>query len=180
MGNLEEDSLVFKDHGLMWADFNFAVKHNCRNFLHLSLKFKGSEEGYELSGVRIEQPEGKLFQGASVSSAAEIEPSQTLSVFLKSPNQFCNQSKDLDIYNLQTPLSLFWLSHDTGTVAMTAQIITAVHYQTNYQPTFKFVSLSDSYMVTLSHDGRAIKFTEMGVVKFVFQQTLFYGSYLHS
>ncbi|ETE66657.1 putative leucine-rich repeat-containing protein, partial [Ophiophagus hannah] len=173
MGNLDEDSLVFKDHGLMWADFNFAVKHNCRNFLHLSFKFKDSEEGYELSGVRIEQPEGKLFQGASVSSAAEVEPSQTLSVFLKSPNQFCNQSKDLDMYNLQTPLSLFWLSHDTGAVAMTAQIMTAVHYQTNYQPTFKFVSLSDSYMVTLSHDGRAIKFTEMGVVKFVFQQALY-------
>ncbi|XP_013908140.1 PREDICTED: uncharacterized protein LOC106538220 [Thamnophis sirtalis] len=173
MGTLEEGSLVFKDHGLIWADFNFAVKHNCRNFLHLSLKFKDSEEGYELSGVRIEQPEVKLFQSASVSCAAEVEPSQTLSIFLKSPNQFCNQSKDLDIYNLQTPLSLFWLSHDTGAVAMTAQIMTAVHYQTNYQPTFKFVSLSDSYMLTLCHDGRAIKFTETGVVKFVFQQALY-------
>ncbi|KAM6450456.1 uncharacterized protein PHA67_017521 isoform 1-T2 [Liasis olivaceus] len=173
IGTVEEDSLVFKDHGLMWADFNFAVKHNCRNFLHLSLKFKDREEGYELSGVRIEQPEGKLFQSASVSSAAEVEPSQTLSIFLKSPNQFCNQSKDLDIYDLQTPLSLFWLSHDTGAVAMTAQTTTAMHYQTNYQPTFKFVSLSDSYMLTLSHDGRAIKFTETGAVKFVFHQALY-------
>ncbi|KAK9396155.1 putative leucine-rich repeat-containing protein, partial [Crotalus adamanteus] len=173
MGNLEKDSLVFKDHGLMWADFNFAVKHNCRNFLHLSLKFKDNEEEYELSGARIEQPEGKVFQSASVSGAAEVEPSQTLSIFLKSPNQFCNQSKDVDIYNLQSPFSLFWLSHDTGAVAMTAQITTSVHYETNYQPTFKFVSISDSYMLTLSHDGRAIKFTEMGVVKFVFQQALY-------
>ncbi|XP_070582378.1 uncharacterized protein [Erythrolamprus reginae] len=173
VGTLENDRLVFKDHGLIWVDFNFAVKHNCRNFLHLSLKSKDGEETYELSGVRIEQPEGKIFQSASVSSAAEVEPSQTLSIFLKSPNQFCNQSKDLDIYSLQTPLSLFWLSHDTGAVAMNAQVMAAVHYQTNYQPTFKFVSLSDSYMLTLSQDGRAIKFTEMGVVKFVFQQALY-------
>ncbi|XP_053115139.1 uncharacterized protein LOC128328920 isoform X2 [Hemicordylus capensis] len=170
---VEGDSLVFKQHGLMWADFNFAVKHNCRNFLQLSLKFNNSEEGYELSGVRIEQPEGKIFQSVSVSSAAEVEPSQMLSVFLKSPNQFCNQSKDLNIYELNTPLSLLWLSHDTGAVAMTAQMSTAMHYQSSYRPTFKLVSLSDPYMLTLSHDGRAIKFTETGVVKFVFHQALY-------
>ncbi|XP_061443102.1 uncharacterized protein LOC133365355 [Rhineura floridana] len=170
---VDENSLVFKQHGLMWADFNFAVKHNCRNFLQLSLKLSNREEGYELSAVRIEQPEGKIFQSTSVSSAAEVEPSQTLSVFLKSPNQFCNQSKDFNIYHLNAPLSLFWLSHDTGAVAMTAQMSTSMHYQTNYRPTFKLVSLSDPYMLTLSHDGRAIKFTEMGVVKFVFHQALY-------
>ncbi|XP_060104308.1 uncharacterized protein LOC132578371 [Heteronotia binoei] len=170
---VEENSLLFKQHGLMWADLNFAVKHNCRNFLQLSLKFNNSEEGYELSGIRIEQPEGKIFQSISVSSAAEVEPGQTLSVFLKSPNQFCNQSKDLNVYELNTPLSLFWLSHDTGAVAMTAQMSTAMHYQTNYRPTFKLTSLSDPYMLTLAHDGRAIKFTETGVVKFVFHQALY-------
>ncbi|XP_009575494.1 PREDICTED: uncharacterized protein LOC104076360 [Fulmarus glacialis] len=57
--SIEDNSLVFRQHGLLWTDLNFAVKHNCRNFLQLSLKLNGSEEGYELSGVRIEQPEGK-------------------------------------------------------------------------------------------------------------------------
>lgn len=173
IAEVEGGTLVFKEHGLMWADLNFAVKHNCRNFLQLSLKSNDSEESYELSAVRIEQPERKIFQSTSVSSAAEVEPSQTLLVFLKSPNQFCNQSKDLNIYDLDTPLSLFWLSHDTGAVAMTAHTSTSMHYQTNYRPTFKIVSVSDSYMLTLSHDGRAIKFTEAGVVKFVFHQALY-------
>lgn len=169
----EEDSLVFKQHGLVWVDLNFVVKHNCRNFLQLSLKFNNSEESYELSGVRIQQPEGKIFQSVSLSGAVEVEPGQILSLELKSPNQFCNQTKDLNIYDLNTPLSLFWLSHDTGAVAMTAQMSTAVHYQTNYRPTFKLTSLSDPYMLALSHDGRAIKFTETGVVKFVFHQALY-------
>ncbi|TRZ24921.1 hypothetical protein HGM15179_002142 [Zosterops borbonicus] len=169
----EESSLVFRQHGLLWTDLNFAVKHNCRNFLQLSLKLNGSEEDCELSGVRIEQPEGKYFQSTSLSSAAEVEPSQTLSVYLRSPNQFCNQSKDLHIYDLNTPLSLFWLSHDTGAVALSAQMSTAMHYQTNYRPTFKIISVSDPYMLSLSHDGRAIKFTETGVVKFVIHQALY-------
>ncbi|XP_053322903.1 uncharacterized protein LOC128497059 [Spea bombifrons] len=169
----EENKIIFKQHGLLWADLNFAVKHNCRNFLQLSLKLNNSEEGYELSGSRIEQPEGKYFQSVSISCAAEVEPSQTLSVFLKSPNQFCNQSKDLHIYDLNTPFSLFWLSHDTGAVAMSAQMSTALHYQTNYRPSFKIISVSDPYMISLSHDGRSIKFTEMGVVKFVFHQALY-------
>ncbi|XP_053569900.1 uncharacterized protein LOC128660208 isoform X2 [Bombina bombina] len=169
----DENKLIIKQHGLLWVDLNFAVKHNCRNFLQLSLKLNNSEEGYEISGSRIEQPEGKYFQSTSISCAAEVEPSQTLSVFLKSPNQYCNQSKDLNMYDLNTPLSLFWLSHDTGAVAMSAQMSTAMHYQTNYRPTFKIISVSDPYMVSLSHDGRSIKFTESGVVKFVFQQALY-------
>ncbi|XP_072710575.1 uncharacterized protein [Ciconia boyciana] len=171
--SVEDNSLVFRQHGLLWTDLNFAVKHNCRNFLQLSLKLNGTEEGYELSGVRIEQPEGKYFQSTSLSSAAEVEPSQTLSVYLRSPNQFCNQSKDLNIYDLNTPLSLFWLSHDTGAVALSAQMSTAMHYQTNYRPTFKIISVSDPYMLSLSHDDRAIKFTETGIVKFVFHQALY-------
>ncbi|CAI5788897.1 leucine-rich repeat-containing [Podarcis lilfordi] len=171
---VEENSLVFKQHGLMWADFNFAVKHNCRNFLQLALKVSSQEEeGCELSAVRIEQPEGKIFQSVSVSGTAEVEPGQALWLFLKSPNQFCNQSKDFNVYDLNTPLSLLWLSHDTGAVAMTAQLSTAMHYQTNYRPTFRLVSLSDPYMLTLSHDGRAVKFTERGVVKFVLHQALY-------
>ncbi|KAG8443284.1 hypothetical protein GDO86_011909 [Hymenochirus boettgeri] len=169
----DDHKLIFRQHGLLWADLNFAVKHNCRNFLQLSLKSNNSEEGYELSGSRIEQPDGKYFQSTSISCAAEVEPSQTLSVSLKSPNQFCNQSKDLHVYDLNMPLSLFWLSHDTGAVAMTAQMSTALHYQTNYRPTFRVISVSDPYMISLSHDGRSIKFTESGVVKFVFQQALY-------
>ncbi|XP_028933377.1 uncharacterized protein LOC114816021 [Ornithorhynchus anatinus] len=173
IGSVQDTRLVFRQHGLVWADLNFAVKHNCRNFLQLSLRLNSSEEGYELGGVRIEQPEGKYIQSTTLSSSAEVEPSQTLSVTLKSPNQFCNRSKDLNVYNLSTPLSIFWLSHDTGAVAMSAQMSTAVHYQTNHRPTLKIVSVSDPYMISLSHDGRGIKFTEAGVIKFVFHQALY-------
>lgn len=171
--SIEDNSLIFRQHGLLWTDLNFAVKHNCRNFLQLSFKLNGSEEGYELSGVRLEQPEWRCFQSTSLSSAAEVEPNQTLSVHLRSPNKFCNRSKDLNIYDLHTPLSLLWLSHDTGAVALSAQVSTAMHYQTNYRPTFKIISVSDPYMLTLSHDGRAIRFTEAGVAKFVFHQALY-------
>ncbi|XP_066574180.1 uncharacterized protein nell3 [Amia ocellicauda] len=169
----EDGKLIFQQHGLIWADHNFALKHSCRNFLQLSMKLNNSEEGWELSGIRIEQPDGKYFQSVSVSSTAEVEPNYMLSLFLKSPNQFCNQSKDLHVYDLNTPFSLFWLSHDTGAVAMTAQMSMSVQYQTNYRPAFKVISVSDPYMISLSHDSRGVRFTESGVVKFVFQQALY-------
>ncbi|KAJ8396809.1 hypothetical protein AAFF_G00014080 [Aldrovandia affinis] len=170
----QDGTLVFQLHGLIWADHNFALKHSCRNFLQVSMRMNSSEEeGRDLSSVRVEQPEGKFFQSVSVSSAAEVEPNHTLSLFLKSPNHHCNQSKDVHIYDLQLPFSLLWLSHDTGAVAMTAQTSVSVHYQTTYRPTFKVISVSDPYMVSISHDSRAVRFTERGVVKFVFQQALY-------
>ncbi|XP_033914955.2 uncharacterized protein LOC117435702 [Acipenser ruthenus] len=169
----EDGKLQFKQHGLVWADCNFALKHSCRNFLQLSMKLNDSEEGWELSGVRIEQPDGKYFQSVSVSGTAEVEPNYTMSLFLKSPNQYCNQSKDLNVYDVNTPFSVFWLSHDTGAVAMSAQMSMSVQYQTNFRPTFKVISISDPYMINLSHDGRGVRFRESGVVKFVFQQALY-------
>ncbi|XP_028660196.1 uncharacterized protein nell3 [Erpetoichthys calabaricus] len=169
----DDGRLLFQQHGLIWTDYNFALKHNCRNFLQLSLRLNDSEEGQEISAVRIEQPERKYFQSISLSATAEVEPNYTLSLFLKSPNQYCNQSKDFTTYDLSSPFSLFWLSHDTGAVAMTAQISMSMQYQTNYRPAFKIISVSDPYMISLSHDGRGVKFTESGVVKFVFQQALY-------
>ncbi|XP_069047370.1 uncharacterized protein nell3 isoform X2 [Lepisosteus oculatus] len=169
----EDGRLIFQQHGLIWADHNFALKHSCRNFLQLSMRLNNSEEGFDLSGVRIEQPDGKPFQSVSVSSTAEVEPNYTLSLFLKSPNQYCNQSKDLHVYDLNTPFSMLWLSHDTGAVAMIAQMAMSVQYQTNYRPAFRVISVSDTYMISLSHDSRAVRFTESGVVKFVFQQALY-------
>jgi len=172
--------LHFQQHGLLWLDHNFALKHSCRNFLQLGMRLNGSQEEEEeggwrdLSGVRIEQPEGKYFQSVSVSCAVEVEPNHTLSLVLKSPNQHCNQTKDLHAYDLHGhPFSFFWLSHDTGAVAMTAQTTVSVHYQTSYRPAFRTVSVSDAYMVGLTHDGRGVRFTESGVVKFVLQQALY-------
>ncbi|XP_014036497.2 uncharacterized protein nell3 [Salmo salar] len=168
--------LTFQQHGLMWLDHNFALKHNCRNFLQVGMRLNSSqeEEGHDLSGVRIEQPDGKYFQGVSVSGSAEVEPNYMLTLFLKSPNQHCNQSKDLHVYELNGPsFSLLWLSHDTGAVAMTAQMSMSAHYQTNYRPTFRITSVSDPYMVGLTHDSRGVRFTESGVVKFVLQQALY-------
>nr|XP_046227947.1 uncharacterized protein nell3 [Scatophagus argus]XP_046227948.1 uncharacterized protein nell3 [Scatophagus argus] len=172
----EEGQVTFLQHGLVWLDHNFAVKHSCRNFLQVGMRLNGSqeEEGQDLSGVRIEQPEGKYFQGVSMSSGVEVEPNHTFTLLLKSPNQHCNQSKDLHVYDISTPsFSLLWLSHDTGAVAMTAQMSLLVHYQTSYRPTFRMTSVSDPYMIILTHDNRGVRFTERGVVKFVLQQALY-------
>ncbi|KAG7524092.1 hypothetical protein JOB18_006837 [Solea senegalensis] len=172
----EAGKVTFLQHGLVWLDHNFAIKHSCRNFLQVGMRLNGSqeEEGQDLSGVRIEQPDGKYFQGVSVSSVVEVEPNHTMTLLLKSPNQHCNQSKDINVYEVTTPtLSLLWLSHDTGAVAMTAQMSLLVHYQTSYRPTFRLTSVSDPYMISLTHDSRGVRFTESGVVKFVIQQALY-------
>lgn len=172
----EAGLVKFLQHGLVWLDHNFAIKHSCRNFLQVGMRLNGSqeEEGQDLSGVRIEQPDGKYFQGVSVSSGVEVEPNHTFSLLLKSPNQHCNQSKDLNFYHITAPsLSLLWLSHDTGAVAMTAQMSLLAHYQTSYRPTFRINSVSDPYMISLTHDSRGVRFTESGVVKFVLQQALY-------
>lgn len=172
----EAGQVTFLQHGLVWLDHNFAIKHSCRNFLQVGVRLNGSqeEEGQDLSGVRIEQPDGKYFQGVSVSSGVEVEPNHTFTLLLKSPNQHCNQSKDLHVYDITTTsFSLLWLSHDTGAVAMTAQMSLLAHYQTSYRPTFRMTSVSDPYMISLTHDNRGVRFTESGVVKFVLQQALY-------
>ncbi|KAM6971121.1 uncharacterized protein nell3 [Tautogolabrus adspersus] len=172
----EAGQVRFLQHGLVWLDHNFAIKHSCRNFLQVGMRLNGSqeEEGQELSGVRIEQPDGKYFQGVSVSSGVEVEPNHTFTLQLRSPNHHCNQSKDIHIYDVNTPsFSLLWLSHDTGAVAMTAQMSLLAHYQTSYRPTLRMTSVSDPYMIILTHDNRGVRFTESGVVKFVFQQALY-------
>ncbi|TRY58493.1 hypothetical protein DNTS_004911 [Danionella cerebrum] len=171
----KDDYLNLQQHGLIWIDYNFAVKHSCRNFLQVLIRINGSEdETQHLSEVRIEQPERKFFQGVTVSGAVEVEPNHNLTLVLKSPNQYCNLSKDIQVYELGgDPFSLFWLSHDSGAVAMTAQISTATHYQSNYRPIFRVSTISDPYIVTLTHDGRGVRFTESGVVKFVLQQAVY-------
>ncbi|XP_056306131.1 uncharacterized protein nell3 [Danio aesculapii] len=170
-----DDYLNLQQHGLVWIDYNFALKHSCRNFLQVGIQINGSEEeGHDLSGVRIEQPERKFFQGVTVSAAAEVEPNYNLTLVLKSPNQYCNQSKDIQVYELGgASFSLLWLSHDTGAVAMTAQMSTAAHYQSNYRPTFRISTVSDPYIVSLTHDSRGVRFMESGVVKFVLQQAVY-------
>ncbi|XP_035386297.1 uncharacterized protein si:ch211-37e10.2 isoform X2 [Electrophorus electricus] len=170
-----DGSLGLRQHGLLWMDHNFALKHSCRNFLQVGVRLNGSEEeGRDLSGVRVEQPERKHVQGVSVSAVAEVEPNQTLSLVLRSSNQHCNQSRDLQLYELgPSAFSLLWLSHDTGAVAMTAHTSTAAHYQSNYRPAFRITAVSDPYMVALTHDSRGVRFTERGVAKFVLQQALY-------
>ncbi|XP_041924527.1 uncharacterized protein nell3 [Alosa sapidissima] len=172
----QDGQLTLRQHGLLWVDHNVAVKHSCRNYLQVGVRLNGSEEEVQdLSSVRLEQPERKRVQGVSVSVALEVEPNHTLSLFLRSPNQHCNNSRDLQAFDLSGPsLSLLWLSHDTGAVAMTAHMTaSAAHYQTSYRPSFRVAAVSDAYMLALGHDGRGVRFTEAGVVKFVVQQALY-------
>ncbi|XP_028834362.1 uncharacterized protein LOC114789284 [Denticeps clupeoides] len=175
---------LMRQHGLVWADYNLAVSHSCPSFVQVCLRLNNSEveegegptdEGRDLSGVRLEQREGKAVQSASVSAAFAVEPGQAFTIALRSAGHQCSQTGDRPhLYSGPAPaLSLLWLSHDTGAVAMTAQSMASSHYHTNYRPTFRTSAASDHYVVTLTHDGRGVRFTEAGVVRFVLQQALY-------
>ncbi|KAK7158840.1 hypothetical protein R3I94_005241 [Phoxinus phoxinus] len=168
--------LVLHQHGLVWVDHNLALRHGCRSFVQACLRLNASEgEGRDLSGMRLEQREGKSIQSASVSGAAAVEPGHVLYLSLKSAANQCSQDNE-DVHlqsSLIAPFSLLWLSHDTGAVAMTAQAVASAHYHTNYRPAFRTSSISDPYMVGLTHDNRGVRFRESGTVKFVLQQALY-------
>ncbi|TSL47716.1 hypothetical protein Baya_7297 [Bagarius yarrelli] len=168
--------LVLHQHGLVWVDHNLALRHGCQSFVQASLRVNSSDDGgRDLSGVRIEQRDGKSLQSISVTGVTIVDPGHMLSLFLKSTSDHCNAENER--VHLQSGLvasfSLLWVSHDTGAVALTAQTVVSVNFHTNYQPSFRMSSISDPYMVTLSHDNRGIRFTEKGTVKFVLQQAFY-------
>ncbi|KAM3603838.1 uncharacterized protein V6R79_002865 [Siganus canaliculatus] len=173
----EDGHLVLRQHGLVWLDENLPVTHGCRSFIQVCLRLNNtdSSEARDLSGVRVEQQEGRLLQSVSISGVAEVAPGHRISLFLRSASHHCNQSNEgLQLYDpAGDPFSLLWLSHDTGAVAMTAQATVSAHYHTNYRPVFSTTSISDPYVVGLTHDGRGIRFAESGTVRFVFQQALY-------
>lgn len=51
---IEDSGLVLRLYGLLWIDFNFVIKYNCRNVFYFFLKLFNVEEGFECSGVWIE------------------------------------------------------------------------------------------------------------------------------
>ncbi|CAN9503074.1 unnamed protein product [Ophioblennius macclurei] len=177
LASIEDGRLALRQHGLVWLDENMAVNHGCRSFIQLCLRVNGSDgsEGRDISGVRVEQQEQRSLQSISISGVAEVAPGHVISLLLRSANNHCNQSGEgLKLYDSSAaPLSLLWLSHDTGAVAMAAQAIVSAHYHTNYRPVFRTISTSDPYVVGLTHDGRGVRFTESGTVRFVFQQALY-------
>ncbi|XP_077412448.1 uncharacterized protein LOC144043081 [Vanacampus margaritifer] len=176
LASTEDGRLVMKKHGLVWLEQNLSVNHSCRSFVQVCLHMNASDgsESHYLSGVRIEQQEVRSFQGVSISAVAEVAPGYAISTSLWSANHHCNQSNGLRLYDpLPASLSLMWLSHDTGAVAMTAQAALSAHYHTNHRPSFRIASISDPYVVVLTHDGRGIRFAESGTVRFVFQQALY-------
>ncbi|KAJ3594347.1 hypothetical protein NHX12_003654 [Muraenolepis orangiensis] len=174
----EDGQLVLTQHGLVWLDENFSLFHRCRSFVQACLRLDGvadgPEEGRDLSGVRVEQREGRALQSASISGVAVVAPGSRISLYLKGATPNCNYSDGLQLYDPPgAPLSLLWLSHDTGAVAMTAQAVSSAHYHTNYRPVFKTTFASDPYVLGLTHDGRGVRFSESGTVRFVFQQALY-------
>lgn len=173
----EDGRLVLRQHGLVWLDDNLSLSHGCRSFVQLCLRMNTTDgsEGRDLSGVRVEQREGRTLQSVSISGVAEVAPGHMISLLLRSASHHCNHSSDvLQLFNPSAaPLSLFWLSHDTGAVAMTAQAVASAHYHTNYRPVFRTTLTSDPYVVGLTHDGRGVRFAESGTVRFVFQQALY-------
>ncbi|XP_077390858.1 uncharacterized protein LOC144027078 [Festucalex cinctus] len=176
LASAEDGRLVMKKHGLVWLEQNLSVNHGCRSFVQVCLHMNASDgsESHYLSGVRIEQQEVRSLQGISISAVAEVAPGHVISTSLWSANHHCNQSNGLRLYDPSAAsLSLMWLSHDTGAVAMTAQAVLSAHYHTSHRPVFRIASTSDPYVVVLTHDGRGIRFAERGTVRFVFQQALY-------
>lgn len=173
----EDGQLLFRQHGLVWLDENLSVNHGCRSFIQVCLRMNNTSgsEGRDLSGVRIEQREVRSLQSISISGVAEVAPGHVISLFLRSASHHCNRTTEgLQLYDASAaPLSLLWLSHDTGAVAMTAQAVVSPHYHANYRPVFRTTSTSDPYVMGLTHDGRGIRFAESGTVRFVFQQALY-------
>lgn len=173
----EDGNLVLRQHGLVWLDGVLSLGHGCRSFIQVCLRINRTDgsEGRDLSGIRLEHQERKTLQSVSISGVAEVAPGHIMSLFLRSASHHCNQSNEgLQLYDTSaTMLSLIWLSHDTGAVAMTAQAIVSAHYHTNYRPAFRIASTSDPYVVGLSQDSRGIRFAERGTVRFVFQQALY-------
>ncbi|XP_047223393.1 uncharacterized protein si:ch211-252f13.5 isoform X5 [Girardinichthys multiradiatus] len=173
----ENGHLVLRQHGLIWLDGVLSLSHGCRSFIQVCLHINHTDgsEGRDLSGIRVEHRERRSLQSVSISGVAEVAPGHIMSLFLRSASHHCNQSNEgLQLYDTSAAmLSLFWLSHDTGAVAMTAQAIVSAHYHTNYRPAFRIASTSDPYIVGLTHDSRGIRFTESGTVRFVFQQALY-------
>lgn len=172
---LEEGRVVLRQHGLAWLDENLSLSHACRSFVQLCLRLNGTEGGRDLSAVRVEQRESRQLQSASVSGAAEVAPGDAISLFIRSASPHCNESGEgVQLHDRSAAsLSLLWLSHDTGAIAMTAQAAVSAHYHTNHRPSFRVTRTSDPYVVGLSHDGRGIRFAESGTVRFVFQQALY-------
>lgn len=174
---VENGRLALRQHGLVWLDENLSLQHGCRSFIQACLRLNGTggSEGRDLSGVRVEQQDGRSFQSASLSGVAEVAPGDLVSLFIRSGSQHCNESGEgvrlLD--RAAASLSLLWLSHDTGAVAMTAQATVSAHYHANYRPVFRTTRASDPYVVGLTHDGRGIRFAEGGAVRFAFQQALY-------
>ncbi|KAK2822034.1 hypothetical protein Q5P01_022099 [Channa striata] len=173
----EDGRLLLRQHGLVWLDENLSLSHGCRSFIQVCLRMNNTDgtEGRDLSGIRVEQQEGRSLQSVSISGVAEVAPGHIVSLSLRSTSHHCNQSSEgLALYDPSaSPLSLLWLSHDTGAVAMTAQATVSAHYHTNYRPVFRTTSTSDPYVVGLTHDARGIRFAESGSVRFVFQQALY-------
>ncbi|XP_035489440.2 uncharacterized protein si:ch211-252f13.5 [Scophthalmus maximus] len=173
----EDGRLVLRQHGLVWLDDNLSVSHGCRSFIQVCLRMNNTDgsEGQDLSGVRVEQRETRSLQSVTISGVAEVAPGHVISLSVRSASNSCNQSREgVQLYDPSAaPLSLLWLSHDTGAVAMTAQAMVSAHYHTNYRPVFRTTSTSDAYVVGLTHDGRGIRFAESGTVRFVFQQAVY-------
>ncbi|XP_015233492.1 PREDICTED: uncharacterized protein LOC107086807 [Cyprinodon variegatus] len=173
----ENGQLVLRQHGLVWLDGLLSLSHGCRSFIQVCLRINQTDgsEGRDLSGIRVEHRERRSLQSVSISGVTEVAPGQVMSLFLRRASHHCNQTTEsLQLYDTSAPLlSLLWLSHDTGAVAMTAQAVVSAHYHTNYRPTFRIASTSDPYVVGLTHDNRWIRFSESGTVRFVFQQSLY-------
>lgn len=172
----EEGSIVLHRHGLVWVDLNLAVRHECRSYVQASLSFNSSEDGgRELSGVRLEQREGRSVQSVTMSGVTAVDPGHALSMFLRSSSDHCGtESEKVALQTgLMNPVSLLWISHDTGAVAMTAQTMASAHYHTNHRLSFRTSFVSDPYMVTLSHDNHCVRFTERGTVQFILRQALY-------
>ncbi|XP_035661087.1 uncharacterized protein LOC118405630 isoform X1 [Branchiostoma floridae] len=170
------DRVEVNKEGILWVDYNFAMKHSCRKFVQMTIKTKGSGD---MASARIQDTDGKLYQSALLSGAIQLEPKSELTLEIQ--NRFCflpsvavrplrnNRLKELS--KLAGPLSVLWLSPELG--AVTARAYTRLHtwYRT-WRVFLDYPESSDKYVVKLLNN-HLFKFSRDGVVKFSFTQAVY-------
>ncbi|CAH1249567.1 Hypp8634 [Branchiostoma lanceolatum] len=177
------DRIIFKRDGMIWVDYNMAIKHTCPTYLQISAKVQDKLVG----STRFEATKRDIYSAASLSGAALVEAGQEMVLALSSA--YCPSSvsyfgrpdipddpapKLTEIANLELagPLSILYASYDAGAVvwrARTRQNTNAGKYRVEYeQPRLS----SDGYVISLPRLD-SVLFQDEGIVKFSLAQATF-------
>ncbi|XP_035661091.1 uncharacterized protein LOC118405630 isoform X2 [Branchiostoma floridae] len=171
-------SLSARKPGVLWMDYNFAVKHSCINYIQMTLKSPEMKLG--LSGARIEEAQDDVYHGASLGASMVAEENEHIRLELKSNNRYCfpnhfaghqTRLKAVADDSLSGPLSVLWLSNEMGAVTMTARTRLTT-YHSKWVSLFEHFKTTDPFIINLNNNRR-FTFGEAGIVKFTYNQAIY-------